>query len=309
MNTLRTAIALTVLTLAACVQFVLAEEQVAEGGVKMGTDPRDFAPKFMPYYRFTELENGYEQQDFTLFGLYAFTSKFAMTYEIPIAREGDISETSLKDPTTGECGIFPSSGTQPGGGGSPGPFLPSGNTAEGDCKEVGVGDMNLRFMVMTDWQALGGDWMYGVQLDLPTASTEELSTESFNIAPMLTYINDIEAWPGPGAFFALMNFYFFDAYKDSHVSDTSRYVGRWFVMLPLTKPGPGLLDGLYLLPEMQPVYDFEEEHFSFWIGPEVGKMLAPGVIAYAKPGWGSDPEEQDGDRKFTFEVGVRYFMK
>ena len=26
-----------------------------------GTDPRDFAPKFMPYVRHTELENGLEQ--------------------------------------------------------------------------------------------------------------------------------------------------------------------------------------------------------------------------------------------------------
>jgi len=66
---------------------------------------------------------------------------------------------------------------------------------------------------------------------------------------------------------------------------------------------------IYLLPEMQPVYDFENSHFSFWIGPEIGKMLAPGRIIYAKPGWGVSPDDTEGDRKFTFEIGFRYFMK
>jgi hypothetical protein len=67
------------------------------------------------------------------------------------------------------------------------------------------------------------------------------------------------------------------------------------------------LSGLYLMPEMQPVYDFEEDEFSFWIAPEVGKILRDGTVFYAKPGWGVDNSE-DGDREFTFEVGFRYFM-
>ena len=50
-----------------------------------GTDPRDFKPKFMPYYRYTELESGLENNALTLFGLYAFTPRFGMTYEIPVA--------------------------------------------------------------------------------------------------------------------------------------------------------------------------------------------------------------------------------
>ena len=48
-----------------------AAEQVAE----TGTDPRDFGPKFMPYYRYTELENGLEVNVLTLFGLDAFSRK------------------------------------------------------------------------------------------------------------------------------------------------------------------------------------------------------------------------------------------
>ncbi len=34
--------------------------------------------------------------------------------------------------------------------------------------------------------------------------------------------------------------------------------------------------------------------------------VAPGRIAYVKPGWGWDPE--GGDREFTFEVGFRFFF-
>ena len=60
------------------------------------------------------------------------------------------------------------------------------------------------------------------------------------------------------------------------------------------------------MPEFQPIYDFENDEFSLWIGPEVGKMLAPGRIIYAKPGWGIEPE--GADRKFTFEAGFRWFF-
>ena len=38
-----------------------------------------------------------------LFGLYAFSKKFAMTYEILLAMERDISDTALFDPMTGDC--------------------------------------------------------------------------------------------------------------------------------------------------------------------------------------------------------------
>jgi len=46
-----------------------AAEPGVEGLGETGTDPRDFAPKFMPYYRYTELENGLEENVLTLFGL------------------------------------------------------------------------------------------------------------------------------------------------------------------------------------------------------------------------------------------------
>ena len=63
------------------------------------------------------------------------------------------------------------------------------------------------------------------------------------------------------------------------------------------------------LPEFQPIYDFENSEFSLWIAPEFGKVLAPGVIAYAKPGFGVNPTTGSGERDFTFEIGIRYFME
>jgi hypothetical protein len=61
------------------------------------------------------------------------------------------------------------------------------------------------------------------------------------------------------------------------------------------------------MPEYQPVYDFETDDFSQWIGIEFGKMFAPGRIGYIKPGWGIGNSEEI-DRDFTFEVGFRWFF-
>jgi hypothetical protein len=264
-----------------------------------GTDPRDFAPKFMPYYRYTELENGLENSALTLFGLYAFTPKFAMTYEIPVGYKNDVIDTPLNN-GDGTCGP---------GSFEPGPGLPPIPIpgVQGNCQETGMGDMNLRFMTSSDVGWLGGDWLFGVQVDLPTATQNFLGTEQTRLGPMFAYVRNIPQWPGPGAFFAAMNFYFFDVetLSETDAGDTSMYVGRWFVMLPLNAKHK-----IYALPEFQPIYDFEESHFSFWVGPEIGKMIGNDGknVVYMKPGFGVDPDAAFGDREFTFEIGWRYFM-
>jgi hypothetical protein len=265
------------------------EGQETEGIGETGTDPRDFAPKFMPYYRYTELENGLEQNELVLFGLYAFSPKLAMTYEIPLAYERDIKSTDAFK--NGLSNI-------PGGGA----VLPGGLpiSDELDGKETGIGDMNLRFFYRHDWDFLGVDWMTGAEFVFPTANEDVLGSETFLIKPMVTVVRDIGFWPAPGAFFAAMNFYSFDAWKDSNREDVSMYIGRYFFMLPLHP------SGIYALPEVQAIYDFENDHFSAWIGPEIGKLLAPGRILYLKPGFGIDPDP--ADREFTFEVGFRYFF-
>ena len=77
-------------------------------------------------------------------------------------------------------------------------------------------------------------------------------------------------------------------------------------MQPLTRPGTWW-GGIYLMPEFQPIYDFEADDFSLWIGPELGKIASPGRIAYIKPGWGIDNSEAT-DREFTLEIGFRWFF-
>jgi hypothetical protein len=269
---------------------IAAPGRAAEEDPGAGTDPRDFAPKFMPYYRYTELENKVEIQEAVLFGLIAISPKIALTYEIPVAKNMNIKDTSAFK--RGEL-----------------PTLPPGldNTFNGDGEATGVGDMNIRLLFRLG-SFLGGDWLTGAQLDFPTATENEFASKQFKIGPNLTWVYDLGFWPGPGAFFAGMNFYFFDVFGEPEKADTRLYVGRWFFMLPLVPPDKPVIGGIYLLPEMQPVYDFERDHFSFWIAPEIGKMLAPGRIIYAKPGWGISPDGDEGDRKFTFEVGVRFFM-
>ena len=265
------------------------EGEAVEGIGETGTDPRDFAAKFMPYYRYTELENELEQKEFVLFGLLPFSKKFAMTYEIPVAYERDIRDTDGYK-----------SGNPIGGGGA---VLPGGlPLGEGDGKETGIGDMNLRFFAKTDTKILGFDYMYGIETVLPTASEDELGSETFIVKPMAILARDLGFWPAPGAFLALMNFYAFDAWKDSGRDDVSQYIGRYFFMLPVHP------SGIYLLPEIQYIHDFELHHNSFWIGPELGKMLSPGRILYLKPGFGINPSDSKGDRNWTFEIGFRYFF-
>ena len=270
---------------------IAPDTALAQEGEQTGTDPRDFANKFMPYYRYTELENGLEQNELVLFGLIALSPKIAFTYEVPLAYERDITGTSLNQ-GAGCTGPFP-------GGGF---LLPNGLKAEGDCQETGIGDMNVRLLFATG-HAAGGDWLTGAQFNLPTANNDVLGSETFSLAPMVTYIRDLKAYPAPGAFFALMNFYQFDVFKDDGRADQSMYIGRWFVMLPMSKKFK-----IYLLPEFQPIYDFENEHFSFWIGPELGKMMGPGNILYLKPGWGVDTDALAGDRDWSVELGWRIFL-
>ena len=120
---------------------------------------------------------------------------------------------------------------------------------------------------------------------------------------MLVNVIDV---PKMHAFLAMMHITQFDVFGDDNRDDIAMYIGRYFYMQPLSKPGPGLLDGIYLLPEFQPIYDFENSEFSFWLAPELGKIIGEGQVVYAKPGWGIDAE--DPERDWTFEFGFRWFF-
>ena len=147
-----------------------------------------------------------------------------------------------------------------------------------------------------------GSVLIGTDFLLPTATDDALAGDAMVFAPIVAVVADM---PLHG-FIAALNLYYFDVYKKDSAPETSRYVGKWFYMQPLTPPGRWW-GGLFLLPEFQPIYDFETHDFSLWLGLEVGKKLAPGRIAYVKPGWGIDNSEPT-DRKSTFEVGFRRFF-
>jgi hypothetical protein len=262
-----------------------------------GTDPRDFGTKFMPFYRYVETENDIKVNLTTLLGVVQFSNKLAVGYEIPVAKSIDITDTAAFQ--SGSPGtLLPGGGSEIPPNGIP--FTPGG----GDGSVSGLGDSIFRLLYKPDWMKgfLNSSWIYGAEVTVPTATNVVLGAESFILAPMLTWV-----WDTPfDGFIAAMNFYEFDAFKDNSREDVSRYRGRGILMQPLSKPGPGVFDGIYLLTELQPVYDFENDEFSFWVAPELGKNISEGNIIYAKSGWGVDPEESD--RKFTFEMGWRYIF-
>jgi hypothetical protein len=279
--------------------------EVIKGGkksVNTGNDPRDFTHKFMPYYRYTDLSNGMETQDFTVFGMWAINKNAALTYEVPVARKYDITGT----PNCAGLPEIPCFGTIPGGGAT----LPNGLPAEGDGVETGMGDSIIRIFGNWNHEFLGGAAIWGAQFTVPTATKDELGTETWSGGPIATFVWDVNWWPAPGSFFAMMNIFEVDFFKDSGRGDIGRYLGRWFLQLPVNKKHK-----LYLMMEFQPVYDWEADHFSLWVAPEFGKAFAPskgifrnGGALYIKPGWGISPNAKYGDRDFTFEIGIRFFF-
>ena len=246
-------------------------------GNKTGNDPRDFSLKWTPFYRYTKLENGLTQQDLTAFGTVPFSRRLGVLFEVPLAQYRDFSDV---------------------------PGIPAGTDA------IGLGDISIKFI--HNPEALGftfgkdgvkkGSILLGTDFVLPTATDDALAGNALLFAPIVGVVLDM---PFHG-FFAMLNLYYFDVYKKDGAPDTSRYVGRWFYMQPLSRPGPWW-GGLYLMPEFQPVYDFETKDYSAWIGLEFGKMFAPGRIGFIKPGWGIDNSELV-DRDNTFEVGFRWFF-
>lgn len=293
------------------------EQEVAEipkvkpEGDNTGTDPRDFSSKFMPYYLHTELENNVDIDQLNMFAMIAFSPRVAMTMDMPVAKRIDYSGLGAFQNMTG--GLPPGNGNGLPGGGVPFSDL------ESDGDVVGVGDLGLRFFYRPEsleWtyeddnpmgKTKGISLMPLIEFTLPTATNDVIGGEALIVSPGFVVVVDLPGGPPIGlGFFAAMNFFDFDVFKDNSRGSTTRWRGRWFWMQPLSKPGPNLFDGIYVLTEFQPVYDFMESDFSFWIGPEFGKIVTDGFIIYAKPGWGIDTDVIDRD--FTFEIGMRYFF-
>ena len=281
-------------------------EEGAPQGDNTGTDPRDFSSKFMPYYLYTELDNNVKVNQFNLFGMLALSPDMAMTFDWPVFKDVDYSSVISDIP--GGIG-----GSDPGSGAGAGDTPPYSDISSSGST-TGYGDLNLRFFYKREeWGGKvsdqGDTWslMTGFETTLPTASDDVLGGDTTIVSPMLVVVADIPGEPPFGlGFVAMMNFYDFDVDKGDTGSNVERYRGRWFWMQPLAKPGPGLTDGIYILTEFQPVYDFRTDDFDLWMGPEFGKIISEGKIVYIKPGVGFDRDATD--RKFTLEVGCRIFF-
>jgi hypothetical protein len=256
------------------------KEKVGEAAEQdsTGNDPRVFISKWTPFYKQSELDNGLTQQDLTAFGSIAFSPVLGMFYEMPLAQYRDFSDI---------------------------PGTPAGTDA------IGTGDVSIKFLYRPrgldfhygKGKKKSGSFLFGTDMVFPTGTTDDgLTGNALLLSPIVGLVVDTPAH----GFFAMLNLYYFDVYKTDMIPDTSLYVGRWFYMQPLTKPGPWW-GAIFVMPEFQPVYDFETEDFSLRIGLEIGKVFAPGRIGYIKPGWGIDNSEVT-DRDTTFEVGFRWFF-
>jgi hypothetical protein len=146
-----------------------------------------------------------------------------------------------------------------------------------------------------------------IETTVPTNTDDLLGSDTWILSPGFAIAADT---PTMG-FIASMFFYDFSTVKDNDEPYVSRFRARIFVLQPFSKPGPELFDGIYMMPEFQPIYDLREQRFSLWIGPEIGKIFIPeggsieSIAVYAKPGWGWNKDSFGGDREFTFETGVR----
>ncbi|MHC5109393.1 MAG: hypothetical protein ACYTHJ_05900 [Planctomycetota bacterium] len=289
-----------------------------------GNDPRDFRNKFMPYQRFTELRNGLEVHETVLFGFLAFTPRIGMTYEIPVAKGvyyRDVNQfqqiQDLQNIRNFLGGPLPQPPIPALGGGGPLDQLSSRGY------DWGMGDTILRFFLRPEFSDFSvSEWTWGprkgqsingnffmplLEMTVPTHTEDILGKDEWVLSPGFVFVTDT---PTMG-FFAMMNFYDFTALRDDDEAYTSRFRGRWFLLQPFAPPGEGLLGGVYLMPELQPIYDVRAGHFSMWVGPELGKVFKTGestTTVYVKPGWGWAPDAEGSDREFTMEVGVRFFF-
>ena len=247
-----------------------------------GNDPRAFSNKWTPFYRYQELENGLIQHDVTAFGTIAFSDYVGVFYELPLAQYRDFGDI------VGYPDTLPKSA-------------------------IGVGDMSLKFLGRPKgldftygkpgkMNKKSGSIILGTDFVLPTATSPLLAGNSFKLAPIVGVVIDMPLY----GFFAMLNLYYFDVYKTAEAPTTSMYVGRWFYMQPLTPPGKWW-GAFFLMPEFQPIYNFETKDFSAWIGVELGKIIIPGQVVYVKPGWGISNSKQT-DRTTSFEFGWRYFL-
>jgi hypothetical protein len=282
-----------------------------EGGGEVqdnGTNPASMGFKFMPYYRYTELNNGIKSIDaLTLFTLLPFKpiSPFsAFVLEWPVMKSfdgGAVAEDILRDIADGaENGVLPC--------GPPTCAAPRIFPIEGIARGfdiTGVGDFRTRYLQgikMFQGKKPGASTvlMVGVDVMMPAASDPILGDETWYGSPIFAHIHNLN----PESFFAFLHFYFFDwtAKSGTENKDIGFYMGRYFFQKAWSKAG------YYVLPELQVIYDNESaDDWSVMLMPELGKSWRAGglgMTGYIKPGWAIDGPDE-AERRFSVEFGIR----
>lgn len=288
-----------------------------EGGEEVqdnGTNPASLGFKFMPYYRYTELNNGVKAiEDLVLFamiGLPQISPYTALVLEWPVRSTldfGSIAEGVLSVP--GEVVTVPEIPCAPPvcGGNLPFP-LPVEGVARG-FDISGVGDFRLRLLqgikfIKGKKPGAATILMVGADVMMPAASDPILGDETWYGSPIFAHVHNLN----PTSFFAFLHFYFMDWAEKSGADpinqdkDIGFYMGRYFFQKAWPK------SGYYLLPELQVINDDKSDNgLSVNFLPEFGKSFQAGetgMTAYIKPGWAIDGPDA-AERRFSVEFGIR----
>ncbi len=273
-----------------------------------GTNPGSLGFKFMPYYRYTKLNNGIKAIDnlalFTMLPLTKISPFTAVVLEWSVGKTmdfGALAEDILEGIESPDIPCAP-----PTCGGSL-PAPPPEALARG-FDISGYGDFRTRLlqgvkMFPGNKPGKSTVLMLGLDVMFPIASDPILGDETLYGAPLFAHIHNLS----PQTFFAFLHFYFFDwadksgAHPVNADKDIGFYMGRWFFQKAFN-------NGYYLLPELQVIYDNESDAgLSVMLLPEFGKSFKlgdTGMTAYIKPGWAIDGPDE-AERRYSIEFGVR----
>ena len=274
-----------------------------------GTDPSVLGYKFMPYYRFMEVDTGQKAEDpenpdapspigssgiqdhrfITLFGMIPLNKSrsFAMAYEWPMIFSRNLPPNFQGAPPVP-------------------PGFPSGIPPSEGAVVTGFNDVLLRFVyIAKSWRGRRANGTpksftvgFGSDFVFPFATDPRIGSEKYQMAPMGLFV-----WK-PLPFFFVANLYFhYFSYASTNEGEDRPDIHFGFMRTFLNF---SFKNGTYFLPEFQTMLDYKNDNVWVMMMPEVGAVIRPGLIVYVKPGVGLFHEV--GEPRWSAEVGMRIFF-
>ncbi len=281
-TTLRRAlVSIGVMAVVAFSQPVFAQDQVAKEGevkaaVRTGNDPRDFAHKITPYYRYDKRRGGIQTHDAVLFFMVPFTFPgtkvpSAITYESPLYRWQDI---------------------------------------EGVGTESGMSDWTLRLILkpfQTKIGKLGASHIFFLETTMPTGDERLTSNQtllSVGYGPIMTN--------SPNWFFAPLFFYDKGVENKSQAEDVDRLRGRIFYQYAWRNGVYVLPEAQVIWDFNRDAFTANVLPELGWVFRKPPKLensyrpsARPGNALYLKGGPGLSNDDR-GDLDWRVEVGLRF---